>query len=206
MGSECCLLYLFSQWKHQNQSADMLMKVGVPVNNSRLGDASCIQLASTPKLEDTKLQIHSRMECIHNLESRRQGRIKRLAVWESVNIQLTHNCLVFTASHILHLPLGSSCSTLPSCIMQKIPLKPKWLVLGAEITPLMPKFSMVVSAEQGQGEGKGECDLSPVLISIQFLKWKATSYGKNLKECRRCNSTGERIPWKSASFFPSALK
>lgn len=56
------------------------MKVGVPVNNSRLGDASCIRLASTPELEDTKLQIRRRMECIHNVESKRQGRIKRLAV------------------------------------------------------------------------------------------------------------------------------
>lgn len=56
------------------------MKVGDPVNNSRVPGASCIQLPSTPKLDDTKLQMHQRMGCICNLVSRRQGRSKRLVV------------------------------------------------------------------------------------------------------------------------------
>lgn len=137
MASECCLLYLFSQWKYQHQSQVTLMKVGVPVNNSRVGNASCIQLASTPKLHDTKLQIHQRMWCVCNLVSRRQGRSKNLVVGESVVSSLLITFTVFAHfSSAFRVQLFIS----PYCIMQKIFSKPNWLLLGAEITPLMPKF------------------------------------------------------------------
>lgn len=100
--------------------------------------------------------------------------------------QPTHNYLVFTVSHILHLPLGCSCSTLPPVLYKKSPQSQTDYGWEQRLLLQHQNFSIIVSAELGQGEGKGECNLSCVLILIQFLKWKAASYDKNLKEYRRC--------------------
>lgn len=134
MASEFCLLYLFSQWKYQHQSGEVFMKVGFPINNSRVGDASCIQLASTPKPDGIKewdvfvIWWTGGKEEAKDLQSERQ--------WHPAYLELPGFHSFSYSSSAFRVQIFNS----SSCIMQKIPLKPKRLLLGAEIAPLMPKF------------------------------------------------------------------
>lgn len=101
------------------------MKVGVPMNNSRIGDASCIQLASTPKPDGIKewdvfvIWWTGGKEEAKDLQSEKQ--------WDPAYLELPGFHSFSYSSSAFRVQLFNS----SSCIMQKNLPKAKEIIVGS---------------------------------------------------------------------------